>query len=264
LRRDAELIKELGFNACRIHQKLEDPRFLFWADRLGVLVWGEMPSAYEFSSVAVQRATREWMEAIERDVSHPSIVTWVPFNESWGVQHIGEDPAQQAYSRALTDLTRALDPTRPVITNDGWQQQNTDIITVHDYQGDGAILTRTYADDAARARLLDRIGPSGRWQFVGGAEDAGQAVMLTEFGGVKFQPDSDQQAGWGYTTAADENDWIQRITALYDGIRASGFLAGSCYTQLTDTMQEINGLLTEDREPKAPIERIRQAITGRP
>jgi beta-galactosidase/beta-glucuronidase len=263
LRREVELIKELGFTACRIHQKIEDPRFLFWADRLGLLVWAETPGAYDFSPVAVQRLTREWMEAIDRDAGHPSIVTWVPFNESWGIQHVADDPAQQAYSRALTDLTRAIDPTRPVISNDGWEQQNTDIITVHDYEGDGETLAATYADDAARERLLSRLAPSGRRQLVGGATDAGQPVMLTEFGGVNYQPGDTRPDGWGYTSAADGEDWIARITALYDATRASGFLAGTCYTQLTDTMQETNGLLTADRTPKMPMEAIRRAVTGR-
>ncbi|WP_233159835.1 glycoside hydrolase family 2 protein [Pseudonocardia sp. MH-G8] len=262
LRREVELIKELGFTACRIHQKIEDPRFLFWADRLGLLVWGETPGAYEFSATAVQRLTREWMEAVDRDASHPSIVTWVPFNESWGIQHVADDPAQQAYSRALTDLTRALDPTRPVISNDGWEQQNSDIITVHDYEGDGEALARTYADEQARDRLLTGMGPAGRRILVADAPDRGQPVMLTEFGGITFQPADRRDDGWGYTAADDAQDWIARITALYDGIRASSFLTGSCYTQLTDTMQETNGLLTADREPKAPIEQIRQAVRG--
>jgi beta-galactosidase/beta-glucuronidase len=264
LRREVELIKELGFTACRIHQKIEDPRFLYWADRLGLLVWGETPGAYEFSATAVQRLTREWMDAVERDASHPSVVTWVPFNESWGIQHVADDPAQQAYSRALTELTRALDPTRPVVSNDGWEQQNSDIITVHDYEGDGTVLARTYADDAARDRLLSGMGPAGRRILVDGVEDRGEPVMLTEFGGIAFQPGTRRADGWGYTAATDADDWIARITALYDAIRASTFLAGSCYTQLTDTMQETNGLLTAAREPKAPIEQIRKAVRGRP
>ncbi|MFC7374896.1 MULTISPECIES: glycoside hydrolase family 2 protein [unclassified Brachybacterium] len=261
-RREVELIKALGFNAARMHQKIEDPRFLYWADRLGLLVWGEAPGAYEFSALAVQRLTSEWMAAVERDVSHPSIVTWVPFNESWGIQHVTDDPAQQAYARALTDLTRALDPSRPVVCNDGWQQQNTDILTIHDYEGDGAALARTYADEAARTRAVEGIAPSGRFQLVGGAEDHGQPVMLTEFGGVNYQDGTRRADGWGYTRATDGEDWIERITALYDGIRASSFLSGSCYTQLTDTMQETNGLLNADRTPKMPISEIRRAVTG--
>ncbi|WP_420362938.1 glycoside hydrolase family 2 TIM barrel-domain containing protein [Curtobacterium aetherium] len=263
LRREVELIKELGFNAARNHQKIEDPRFLYWADRLGLLVWGEAPGAYAFSPTAVQRLVREWMDAVERDASHPSIVTWVPANESWGVQHIATDPAQQAYARALADVTRALDPTRPVISNDGWEHPDSDILSVHDYEGDGERLARTYADDDARTRLLAGVGPADRPILVGGAEDRGQPVMLTEFGGVNHQPGAQRDDAWGYTTAADGDDWIARITALYDAVRASSFLAGSCWTQLTDTMQETNGLLNADRTPKEPIERIRRAVLGR-
>lgn len=263
LRREVELIKELGFNAARNHQKIEDPRFLFWADRLGLLVWGEAPGAYAFSPRAVQRLMREWMDAVERDASHPSIVTWVPANESWGVQHINTDSAQQAYARSLADVTRALDPTRPVISNDGWEHTNSDIITIHDYDGNGESLARRYADDTARTELFHGMGPADRWVLVGGAEDHGQPVMLTEFGGVNYQPGAQREDGWGYTSASDGDDWIVRITALYDAIRASSFLAGSCYTQLTDTMQETNGLLNADRAPKVPIEQIRRAVTGR-
>ncbi|HWU59830.1 MAG TPA: glycoside hydrolase family 2 TIM barrel-domain containing protein [Microbacteriaceae bacterium] len=261
-KQDVELIKQLGFNSCRIHQKIEDPRFLFWADRLGILVWAEAPNAYEFSSTAVRRLASEWVAAVDRDASHPCIVTWVPHNESWGIQHVRNDHAQQAYARALSDLTRSLDPTRPVVCNDGWEQQNTDIITVHDYEGDAATLARTYADAAARARLMHSVAPSGHAQLVADAEDRGQPVMLTEFGGVNFQPNAERADGWGYSSATDEADWLERITGLYGAIRASDFLAGSCYTQLTDTMQETNGLLNGDRTPKAPIADIRKAIQG--
>lgn len=261
-RQEVELIKALGFNATRIHQKIEDPRFLYWADRLGLLVWGEAPGAYEFSPIAIQRLMWEWMSAVERDSSHPSIVTWVPANESWGIQHVASSPAQQAYSRALADITRALDPSRPVISNDGWEHQNSDIISVHDYEGDGAVLARTYADDAARARLVGGIGPAGRRILVGGARDQGQPIMLTEFGGIDYQVGPRREDGWGYSAVADGAEWIARITSLYDAIRASSFLAGSCYTQLTDTMQETNGLLTEDRAPKMSIDQLRAAITG--
>lgn len=261
-RREVELIKELGFTAARLHQKIEDPRFLYWADRLGLLVWGEAPGAYAFSPTAVQRLMREWMDAVERDVSHPSIVTWVPANESWGIQHVTSDRSQQAYARALADVTRALDSSRPVVSNDGWEHTSSDIITVHDYEGDGRTLARTYADSAARARLLTGMGPAGRRILVDGVQDHGQPIMLTEFGGVNYQPGVIQDDGWGYTMAADGDDWINRITALYDAIRASTILAGSCYTQFTDTMQETNGLLTADRRPKVDIERIRRAVVG--
>ncbi|MDQ4045715.1 MAG: glycoside hydrolase family 2, partial [Chloroflexota bacterium] len=121
LRREVELIKELGFNGVRIHQKVEDPRFLYWCDRLGLMVWGEMANAYTFSADAVSRLAREWMEVLQRDHSHPSIVTWVPFNESWGIPNMERDEAQRDSARALYHLTRAMDPSRPAIGNDGWE-----------------------------------------------------------------------------------------------------------------------------------------------
>jgi hypothetical protein len=203
------------------------------------------------------------MDAIERDASHPSIVTWVPVNESWGIEQVADDPAQQAYARTLADLTRALDPSRPVISNDGWEHQNSDIISVHDYEGDGAVLARTYADDEARRALLAGMGPVGKRLLLDGVPYRGQPVMLTEFGGVNFQPGIPFEGSWGYSAAIDENDFLARLSALYGAIRASGFLAGSCYTQLTDTLQETNGLCTADRKPKAPVDRIRAAVTGR-
>jgi hypothetical protein len=107
------------------------------------------------------------------------------------------------------------------------------------------------------------MGPVGKRVLVDGVPYRGQPVMLTEFGGVSYEPGVLRQDSWGYTAAIDEDDFIARLTALYDAVRSSGFLAGSCYTQLTDTMQETNGLCTADRKPKAPPERIRAAVTGR-
>ncbi|OJV76606.1 MAG: glycoside hydrolase [Cellulomonas sp. 73-92] len=262
MRREVELIRDLGFNAARLHQKVEDPRLLAWADRLGVLLWAEMPSAYAYTPDAGQRLLAEWLEAVQQQRNHPSVVTWVPLNESWGAQDVATDPAQQAFARALADATRALDPSRPVLSNDGWEHQGSDILGVHDYEGDGRALATTYGGDGARARLLSGLGPAGRPLLVAGAPDAGQPMMLTEFGGIDFRPAGPSDDGWGYTSARDEDDWIDRVTALYDAVRSSPVLVGSCYTQLTDTAQETNGLCTADRRPKAPVERIRRAVTG--
>src|SRR5947207_4599501 len=99
LRRDVELTRAMGFNGARKHEKIEDPRFLYWADRLGLLVWEEMPSAYRFDPVTIHRVTREWMDAIERDISHPCIIAWVPINESWGVPDLPESRAQRDFVR---------------------------------------------------------------------------------------------------------------------------------------------------------------------
>ncbi|HUR21895.1 MAG TPA: glycoside hydrolase family 2 TIM barrel-domain containing protein, partial [Vicinamibacterales bacterium] len=133
LRREVELIKSLGFNGVRIHQKVEDERFLYWCDRLGLLVWAEMANAYEFTETAIARFTREWIDIVRQHYSHPSVITWVPFNESWGVPDLPGDPAQRNFVRGIYHLTKALDPTRPVIGNDGWEHVAGDIWGIHDY-----------------------------------------------------------------------------------------------------------------------------------
>jgi beta-galactosidase/beta-glucuronidase len=264
LRRDVELIKQLGFNAARVHQKIEDPRFLYWADRLGLLIWGEAPGAFVFSAAARRRTVMEWTAVLERDHSHPSVVTWVPMNESWGVPHLAHDPAQAAFTAALAALTRAADPSRPVVSNDGWEHVDSDILTVHDYEADGATLRARYLDDAAVARFLAGPGPAGRRLLLAGQESAGRPVMLTEFGGISFTAAETAADTWGYSTASSPEDFLARVAAVVGAIEASGPLAGFCYTQLTDTRQETNGLLDETRTPKAPLERLHTIISGLP
>ncbi|GIM92054.1 glycoside hydrolase family 2 protein [Paractinoplanes toevensis] len=256
---EVRLILSLGFNAARIHQKVEDPRFLYWADRLGLLVWGEAPAAYEFSPTAVARTTREWLEVLERDRSHPSIITWVPHNESWGIQHVAHDPRQAAFVRGLYELTHAVDGTRPVIANDGWEHVGSDILSVHDYDDDPATLRDRYGP-GARDRLAEGIGPAGRRMRVRDPILPSAPLMLTEFGGIKFAPDG--AASWGYTAAESPEQFAERLAALYAALRASPELAGTCYTQLTDTMQEANGLLTADRKPKLDPALIRSIVSG--
>jgi beta-galactosidase/beta-glucuronidase len=265
LREEVELIQSLGFNSARVHQKIEDPRFLYWADRLGLLVWAEAPSAYAFSATAVERLTREWMRAIDRDRSHPCVVTWVPLNESWGIQDVSHSPAQRAFASGLAQLTRALDPTRPVISNDGWEHLESDIFTVHDYDHDADVIRARYLDREAGDALRSGIGPCGRAMVLTSslAEDA--PLMLTEFGGIEFVADTSSapEHSWGYSTADTAEHFEHRLRRLYEALQASSVLAGTCYTQLTDTMQETNGLCTEDRTPKLDVQTIRDIVTGR-
>jgi beta-galactosidase/beta-glucuronidase len=260
LRREVELIKELGFNAVRVHQKVEDPRFLYWCDKLGLLVWGEMANAYEFSTVAVERMVREWLEVVRRDRSHPSIVTWVPMNESWGIQDVAVQPAQRSYADALYHLTRALDPTRPVLSNDGWEHSNSDIVGVHDYAPKGDLLRERYTDRDAIEQTLQRR-PAMRTVLLSGFDPGDRPVMLTEFGGIRYTSNR-LNRGWGYSQASSAKDFAERLTDLVDAVLDSHELAGFCYTQLTDTEQEQNGLLTADRKPKIPAKRVRE-ILGR-
>ncbi|MDQ2698959.1 MAG: glycoside hydrolase family 2, partial [Actinomycetota bacterium] len=263
LRREVELIKELGFNGVRVHQKVEDPRFLYWCDRLGLVVWGEMPSPYAYSPRMVERLTREWLEVVRRDRSHPCIVTWVPLNESWGVQRIGQDPAQHHFAQALYHLTKSLDGSRPVISNDGWEHVGSDLLTIHDYEADGAVLAASYHDAASVQSLVDGVGPAGRVLALE-PFDGSEPVMLTEFGGVRYAPSetADDRATWGYSTARDAGDFEARLRSLIGATHASTVLSGFCYTQLTDTMQEANGLVDERRVPKLPVDVIREIVTG--
>jgi hypothetical protein len=260
LRIDVELVKEMGFNGVRKHQKIEDPRYLYWCDKLGLLVWEEMPSAYRFTKTSIERLAREWIEVIDRDCSHPSIVAWVPFNESWGVPDLPDSPAQRHYVQALYHLTKTLDPTRPVIGNDGWESVATDIIGIHDYEGEPERLVRRYGADEG-ARLFKRERPGGRILVLdGAATPTNQPIMLTEFGGIAYSPKSG--GTWGYTLCETVEEFALQYAELMNAARSLPLLAGFCYTQFADTYQEANGLLYADRTPKFPIEEIAMATRG--
>lgn len=249
LRREVELIKEMGFNGVRVHQTVADPRFLYWCDHLGLLVWGEMANAYVFSPSAVERLTREWMEVVARDYNHPCIVAWVPFNESWGVPNVARDVAQRHYVEALYHLTKALDPTRPTIGNDGWDNFVSDIFGVHDYTSDGQVLRDRYGSFEAVERTLREVQPSHHSLLLPGYRREGEPIMLTEFGGISYHPDGNGPT-YGYGKVSDSESFLAKYRELIDAIVSSPAIAGFCYTQLTDVEQETNGLLTADRQPK--------------
>jgi beta-galactosidase/beta-glucuronidase len=260
LRRDVELVKELGFNGVRKHQKIEDPRFLYWADKLGLLVWEEMPSPYRFSPQAIERLTTEWLAAMKRDVSHPCIVCWVPFNESWGVPDLPNVTAQREFLRGVYHLTRSFDPTRPVIGNDGWEMVAGDIIGIHDYERvPDNIRTRYARSPQNLADLFAYERPGHRQLLLDDCPYENRPIMLTEFGGIAF---SKEKGSWGYKRAATASEFRQQYTELLAGVRAMPLFSGLCYTQFTDTYQEANGLLYMDRTPKLPIEQIRRATSG--
>ncbi|HEX5501736.1 MAG TPA: glycoside hydrolase family 2 TIM barrel-domain containing protein [Thermomicrobiales bacterium] len=262
LRREVELIKALGFNGVRIHQKVEDPRFLYWCDRLGLLVWGEMANAYVFAPAAVDRLTREWPEVVRRDYSHPCVVAWVPLNESWGVPDLPTDPAQRDFVRALYHLTRALDPTRPALDNEGWEHVAGDILGVHDYAGDSATLLARYGTPEALARTLRESWPGHRAIVLPEYRRGDEPVLLTEYGGIGYAPAAGE-AWYGYSTVGSAADYLAKYAELTEAVRACAPLAGYCYTQLTDTEQETNGLLTADRRPKLDPAAIRAVNVGR-
>ncbi len=258
-RLDIQLVKDMGFNGVRKHQKIEDPRYLYWADTLGLLVWVEMPSAYRFTKTSIERLTKEWTAVLDRDFSHPSVVAWVPFNESWGVPDLPDSPAQRHYVQALYHLTKTLDPTRPVIGNDGWESVATDIIGIHDYESDPNRLVRRYVAEEG-AQLFKRERPGGRLLVLDSATPVNQPIMLTEFGGIAFDPGN--RGTWGYSQAETVEEFALLYAELMNAVRSLPLLAGFCYTQFTDTYQEANGLVYADRTPKFAIEEINLATRG--
>jgi beta-galactosidase/beta-glucuronidase len=266
LRRDVELVKEMGFNGVRKHQKIEDPRYLYWADRLGLLVWEEMPSAYRFTRKAIARMVREWSEAIARDSSHPCVVIWVPFNESWGVPDLATVPAARDAVAALYHLTKTLDPTRLVIGNDGWESSATDVIGMHDYDCDPKHLRVRYGPEVKPQEVVDRRWTGGRILTLDGYPHRGQPICLTEFGGIAYKDAQRYPDGreWGYRSVATREEYANLVTSLLEVARTTAMFSGFCYTQFADTFQEANGLLYDDRTAKVPLPRIAAAVAGDP
>lgn len=248
---DIKMTKDFGFNGARKHQKVEDPRWLYWADRLGLIVWGEMANAQQYSEAYVARFTAEWLQVLNRDFNHPAIITWVPINESWGVPNILSDKAQQEHARAMVHLIHSIDPTRLVVDNDGWEHTDvTDLFTLHDYVKTGDEL-------AAKYKVLQtdtmQIPPNGRNALVQGCQWNRTPLLMTEFGGIAYRKGTHSDGHeWGYSGIEPSPEaMLLRLAGLVEAVRGNSAFAGYCYTQLTDVEQEINGLMTYDRKPKA-------------
>lgn len=245
---------EMGFNGVRKHQKIEDERFLYLCDQKGLLVWSEMAATYEFSDVAVDKFTKEWLAIMQQHYNHPSIITWVPFNESWGVPNILTNKKQQAFTESIYHLSKSIDSERPVIVNDGWEHTVSDIIALHDYEELGEVFFDRYKD---KDRILNNEIPhnNDKYAFANGYEYKGQPVMITEYGGIAFT----DERGWGYGNQVEtEEKFLERYRNITDAIKSLPYVVGYCYTQTTDVQQEVNGLLKEDRTPKIAVEKIKE------
>ena len=254
---DIEYCKKMGFNGVRKHQKVEDPRFLYHADRLGLVVWSEMANSFEYTTDYARRFTAEWMETIRQNYNHPCIIAWTPLNESWGVENICSDPRQAHHASALVELTKSLDSTRLVMSNDGWEQTIPDVLGIHDYEPKKAVLSKRYATKESTLQFRS----AGRALFATGYSYAGQPIMNTECGGIFFNVDD--TTGWGYTNAENLNHFYKLYHGVVSSFLESPVLQGFCYTELTDVMQEQNGLLTYDHQPKFDCEVIRAINEGR-
>ncbi|MTK09866.1 MAG: glycoside hydrolase family 2 [Hungatella sp.] len=250
IKNDIILAKQMGFNGARKHQKIEDPRYYYWADRLGFLVWGEMPSCYKYTDNTLKNTSVELTEFIERDYNHPSIITWVTANESWGMRNIRTDSSQQSLANMLYYQAKALDRTRLVSGNDGWEQtENTDILALHDYE--------LMPENTGKYESMEEIingHAERRMVLADGLKYGGQPVLMTEYGGIAFTSETE---GWGYyNKAGSQEEFLKRLEPVTDFLIKSRKFSGFCYTQLTDVMQETNGLLREDRTPKLPLKEL--------
>lgn len=252
--KDIDLILEAGYNGLRKHQKVEDSRFLYWCDKKGLLVWSEMASQYSFNDNGMKLFTNEWMEIVEQNYNHPSIITWTPFNESWGVERIFTDIKQQKFTESIYHLTKAFDNMRPVIVNDGWEHTVSDIVTLHDYVERGEEFLQRY--NQKEAVLKNEIPFNlSRYAFAKGYEYKGQPVIISEYGGIAIT----NSKGWGYgEQVKSEEAFLERFDSITSAIKALDYVCGYCYTQLTDVQQEINGLYDMKREAKVNIAAVKK------
>lgn len=262
MRYDIEMARAFGFNGARKHQKIEDPRWLYWADKLGFLVWGEMPSAAP-RAAADERARdmfrEEWRAAVRRDRNHPSVVVWTPFNESWGLPGVRKDPAVQDLVAEIYALTKAEDPSRPVCDNSGWEHVRTDVADIHNYAPTGEDFLRQWNELLARNYGAPEKGFAF---FADGTSYSGQPIVIGEYGGIGLKVDSERVIGsetkaWSYGKSEEDVEaYLARYRSLTETIQNIPEIQGFCYTQLTDVEHEVNGLMTYDRKPKLDPARV--------
>ena len=256
---DLKIIKQMGFNGVRMHQKCEDPLFYYNADKIGLLVWLEMPSSYDFNLNSIDRNLNEWKEIVLQNINHPSIITYVPINESWGVRKIYNDEKQIRFANTMYELTKTLDNTRIISTNDGWEFScNSDIYGFHQYFADADTFIKQYEN----FETISKFGMFNRpLETINSLDN--KPIILSEFGGIAVN--NEDKNTWGYNSdAKNTEDYKDKLTKQVTAVLSLDYLCGYCYTQLTDVMQEVNGLLKIDRTPKLAIEEYYKIFSRNP
>ena len=251
LKQDIVMSKAVGFNGARLHQKVFEERYYYWADRLGYITWGESASwGLDINDeLAARNFIGEWTEIVERDRNHPSLVTWTPFNETWNCQ-------PGTYERLIRDvyrITKAMDPTRPVNDASGDAHVQTDIWTVHDYsrEYDRLVANHTIKPGVEPYRNMPKADYLARYN--------GQPYMVDEFGGLPWIKESERSTSWGYGSNIDKiEDFYNYLEKEIDALKACKHVVGFCYTQITDVEQEKNGIYYYDRSAKFDTERLRK------
>lgn len=250
LKQDIIMSKECGFNGARLHQKVFEERFFYWADHLGYLTWAEQASwgLDVNDDLAARNFLSEWTEELVRDRNHPSIVTWTPFNETWDAR----DGVFVRMMRDVYDLTKAVDPTRPVNDASGDGHVKTDIWAIHDYTREPEKIIENHTIVAGKEPYRNMA----RAPFL--AKYNGQPYMVDEMGGLGWIPKEERANSWGYgATIETEEEFYSILEKEIDAFKACKHVVGFCYTQLTDVEQEKNGMYYYDRRPKFDMKRIK-------
>ncbi|MFP4977949.1 glycoside hydrolase family 2 protein [Paenibacillus sp. CN-4] len=250
LRRDIEISMGLGFNGARLHEKMFEPRFLYWADQLGYLVWGEHANwGLDITTTeAVARFLPEWLEGMERDYNHPALIGWCPFNETWDRDGVKQD---NAVLQLIYDVTKRIDPTRPVIDTSGNFHVATDIFDLHDYDQNPETFRNRYEPMKDGGEVFNTFPERQTY--------GGQPYFISEYGGIWWNPQQQDEKSWGYgDRPVSEQAFIERYEGLTNVLLDHPMMFGFCYTQLYDVEQEVNGLYTYDRQPKFDPEVIRR------
>ncbi len=243
LKKDIELSMDMGFNGARLHEKIFEPRFLYWADKMGYLVWGEHGNwgLDVTSPMGLERFLPEWLEAVNRDFNHPSIVGWCPFNETWDKQ----DGTQQddEVLRIVYKTTKNIDKTRPVIDTSGNYHVETDIFDIHDYEQDPEKFSAKFEPMKSGNDEDYYVTHEERQEY------NGEPYFVSEYGGIWWNPEKED--GWGYGDRPEsKEEFIERYRILTETLLNNPQVCALCYTQLYDIEQEVNGLYNYDREPK--------------
>ncbi len=261
LKNDIILSMKAGFNGARLHQKIFEERFHYWADKLGYLTWGESDSwglCFSNSSsngnmeTGFRNFVSEWREVVDRDANHPSIIVWTPLNET---DFAKDWRAHNRFHAELYDLTHQLDPTRPVNDASGYVHVKTDLWTVHNYS----------QPEKLEEELAIKNGKVWRNYPDNEPKYSGQPYIVDEMGGIKWSPTAKDNPGWGYGNAPESIDeFYKRLETTIEVLLSFEHIAGYCYTQLTDVEQEQNGIYNYDKSEKFDMNKINAIFIKEP